>query len=142
MNLSFIYQYRARRISSSRIYSNCNTSDRIIVVGVSMVLARLPEEEVTRAMRELCGFHATSLWTLLSDRIPIERGMKTDPVLWLDRLAAIFKYTKPAIEDPNKPHPCEGIVTEVSIGRKGENFSYNFCVCVYIYICITNVNNV
>lgn len=85
------------------------------MIGVSVVLARLPEEEVTRAMRELCGFHATSLWTLLSDRIPIERGTKTDPVIWLDRLATVFKYTKPAVtEDPNKPHPCEGIVTEVS----------------------------
>lgn len=84
------------------------------------MLARLPEEEVTRAMRELCGYHATSLWTLLSDRIPIERGTKTDPVLWLDRLAAIFKHTKPVIEDSNKPHPCEGIVTEVSISRMRE----------------------
>ncbi|XP_014470428.1 PREDICTED: transportin-3 [Dinoponera quadriceps] len=84
-----------------------------LLKGVSVVLAKLPEEEITRGMRELCGFHATSLWTLLSDRIPIERGTKTDPVIWLDRLAAVFKYTKPAIEDPNKPHPCEGIVTEI-----------------------------
>jgi hypothetical protein len=51
------------------------------------------------------------------DRIPIERGTETDPVIWLDRLAAIFKHTNPQIDDSSKPHPCQSIVSEVSLTR-------------------------
>lgn len=77
-------------------------------------MARLPYEEITRAMRELCCFQASSLCALLTDRIPIERGTKTDPAMWLDRLSAIFKHTNPQIDDPSKPHPCQSVITEVS----------------------------
>ncbi|KAL0119670.1 hypothetical protein PUN28_007838 [Cardiocondyla obscurior] len=84
-----------------------------LLKGVSIILARLPHEEITPAIRELCCFQASSLWTLLADRVPIERGTKTDPVIWLDRLAAIFKHTNPQIDDPNKPHPCQSVVTEM-----------------------------
>lgn len=83
--------------------------------GVSVISARLPHEEITQAMRELCCFQASSLWTILADRMTIERGTKTDPVIWLDRLAAIFKHTNPQTSDPNKPHPCQSVITEVSI---------------------------
>lgn len=90
-----------------------------VVTGVSIILARLPHEEITTAMRELCCFQASSLWALLTDSIPIERGTKTDPVIWLDRLAAIFKHTNPQIpnpiDEPNKPHPCQSVVVEVSV---------------------------
>lgn len=84
-----------------------------LLKGVSIILARLPHEEITTAMRELCCFQASSLWALLADNIPIERGTKTDPVIWLDRLAAIFKHTNPQIDDPNKPHPCQSVVIEM-----------------------------
>lgn len=84
-----------------------------LLKGVSLILARLPHDEITPAMRELCCFQASSLWRLIVDRIPIERGTKTDPVIWLDRLAAIFKHTNPQIDDPNTPHPCQSIVSEM-----------------------------
>ncbi|KMQ93334.1 transportin-3 [Lasius niger] len=103
-----------------------------LLKGVSIILARLPHEEITTAMRELCCFQASSLWALLTDSIPIERGTKTDPVIWLDRLAAIFKHTNPQIPNPidepnidepnidepnidesNKPHPCQSVVVEM-----------------------------
>lgn len=41
-----------------------------------------------------------------------ERGTNTDPVLWLDRLAAIFRYTNPSVEN-GATHPCLSIITEV-----------------------------
>lgn len=91
------------------------------MTGVSIILARLPYEEITPAMKELCCFQASSLWALITDKIPIERGTKTDPVIWLDRLAAIFKHTNPQIEDEsmmNKPHPCQSVITEVSVAKK------------------------
>jgi len=97
------------------------------MTGVSIILARLPHEGITPALRELCCFQASSLWTLLADRVQIERGTKTDPVIWLDRLAAIFKNTNPQIDDPNKPHPCQSVVTEVSI-IKDEKFFTKFFI--------------
>ncbi|XP_077276129.1 transportin 3 isoform X2 [Temnothorax americanus] len=82
-----------------------------LLKGVSIILGRLPQEEIAPAMRELCCFQASSLWSLLADGVQIERGTKTDPVIWLDRLAAIFKYTNPQIFDD--PHPCQPVVTEM-----------------------------
>ncbi|XP_018403619.1 PREDICTED: transportin-3 [Cyphomyrmex costatus] len=84
-----------------------------LLKGVSIILAKLPHEGITSAITELCCFQASSLCKLLADRVPIERGTKTDPVIWLDRLAAIFKHTNPQIDDSNKPHPCQSAVTEM-----------------------------
>jgi len=98
----------------------------IVTAGVSIILAKLPHEEIIAAITELCRFQASSLWTLLSNRRQIERGTKTDPVIWLDRLAAIFKHTNPQIDDPNKPHPCESVLTEVSVAK---NLEAKFFTC-------------
>ncbi|XP_018314649.1 transportin-3 [Mycetomoellerius zeteki] len=84
-----------------------------LLKGVSIILAKLPYDEIIPAIKELCWFQARSLWTLLTNRDQIERGTKTDPVIWLDRLAVIFKHTNPQINDPNKPHPCESVVAEM-----------------------------
>lgn len=99
---------------------------------MSIILARLPYDEIAPAMRELCCFQASSLWTLITDRITIERGTKTDPVIWLDRLAAIFKHTNPQIDDdPNKPHPCQSVITEVSIDKDKKK---TFFIYFYLFI--------
>lgn len=41
-----------------------------------------------------------------------ERGTKTDPALWVDRLAAIFRHTNPRVEN-GAVHPCQSVITEV-----------------------------
>lgn len=71
-------------------------------------------EELTQAMKELCWFQAKHLCEIMERRIPIEAGTKTDPVVWLDRLAAIFRHTDldPTINRFGH-HPCENAVTEV-----------------------------
>lgn len=65
-------------------------------------------------MKELCWFQAIPLCEILQNKVSIEKGTKTDPVIWLDRLAVIFRYTNPLIQDANEPHPCQNVVTEVS----------------------------
>lgn len=85
-----------------------------LLKGVSIILARLPHEEIAPAMKELCWFQARPVCELIESRtIPLTRGSKTDPVVWLDRLAAIFRYTNPQIENENQPHPCKDVVTEM-----------------------------
>lgn len=78
-------------------------------------MSSLPREKLTQAMKELCWFQARPLCEIMERRIPIEVGTKTDPVIWLDRLAAIFRHTDPPIEDSFEPHPCQSAVTEVCL---------------------------
>ena len=42
----------------------------------------------------------------------IKVGSKSDPVLWLDRLAAIFRHVTPSVAE-GQPHPCQPVVMEV-----------------------------
>lgn len=80
-----------------------------------MILARLPQDEIGPAMKELCWIQARPLCQLMESRgIPIERGTKADPVVWLDRLAAIFRHTNPRIDNPTEVHPCQSVITEVT----------------------------
>lgn len=84
-------------------------------IGVAVIMSSLPREELAQAMKELCWFQARPLCEIMEHRIPIEVGTKTDPVIWLDRLAAIFRQTDPQMDDPNEPHPCQNAVTEVCL---------------------------
>ncbi|KAK0075611.1 hypothetical protein PV325_006643 [Microctonus aethiopoides] len=86
-----------------------------LLKGVSIILARLPRTEITPAMKELCWFQARPLCELMeSNGILLTRGTKTDPVVWLDRLATIFRYTNPQIDDANnQSHPCQDVITEI-----------------------------
>ncbi|XP_034948229.1 transportin-3 [Chelonus insularis] len=85
-----------------------------LLKGISIIMVRLPFAEITNAMKELCWFQAKPLCDLIEATVaPINRGTKNDPIVWLDRLAAIFRYTNPRIEDTNLPHPCQAVVTEM-----------------------------
>ena len=63
-------------------------------------------------MKELCWFQARPLCHLVEQRLPIERNTKSDPILWLDRLAAIFRYTTPD-SDHKEVHPCLPAINEM-----------------------------
>lgn len=85
-----------------------------LLKGVSLILARLPIIEISTSMKELCWFQAQELCKLVElQGIPLERGTKKDPVLWLDRLAAIFKYTNPKIDNNIDVHPCQLTITDM-----------------------------
>lgn len=78
-------------------------------------MSGLGDDELTPAMKELCWCQARPLCEIMERRIPIVAGTKADPVVWLDRLSAIFRHTylDPPIEDRFEPHPCQDAVTEV-----------------------------
>ncbi|XP_076655817.1 transportin 3 [Halictus rubicundus] len=84
-----------------------------LLKGVAIIMSSLPRDEITQAMKELCWFQARPLCEIMERRMPIEIGTKTDPLIWLDRLAAIFRHTDLRIDDPNEPHPCQSAVTEM-----------------------------
>ncbi|XP_033225637.1 transportin-3 isoform X2 [Belonocnema kinseyi] len=85
-----------------------------LLKGVAKILSRLPQEDIDPAMKELCWFQARPLCELMEKgALPIERGTKKDPVIWLDRLAAIFRHTSPQVDDTMETHPCQGAITEM-----------------------------
>lgn len=100
-------------------------------------------------MTELCWFQARPLCELMDNRgHPVERGSKTDPVIWLDRLAAIFRHTNIQIDNPNEPHPCQSVITEVSNAMSADRcerfsgFIIDVVYCLQMWPVLSNICNV
>ncbi|XP_046388483.1 transportin-3 [Ischnura elegans] len=84
-----------------------------LLKGVAVILGRLPPDEIQRAMKQLCWIQITPLCQLVENNsLKTEKGTKTDPALWLDRLAIIFRHTNPIVEN-GKVHPCQPVITEI-----------------------------
>lgn len=62
-----------------------------LLSGVANIVQCMPHNDIPAALRELCSLQLNPLCELMErDVVPI-RNTKTDPVLWLDRLASIFR---------------------------------------------------
>ncbi|XP_071056779.1 transportin-3 isoform X2 [Onthophagus taurus] len=83
-----------------------------LLTGVAAIVSCMPHRDVTSALRELCYMQLTPLMQLIEQDVVPVRGTKSDPVLWVDRLAAIFKYVTISVED-GEQHPCKPIILEV-----------------------------
>ena len=47
-------------------------------------------------------------------KVPIVKDSAKDPVIYLDRLASIFRHVKPDVNDAtNQVHPCQSVITEI-----------------------------
>lgn len=69
------------------------TNDAVIglTAGVAHIIKCMPHAELTGALRELCLLQLRPLCQLLEQDVLPVKGAKTDPVLWLDRLSAVFR---------------------------------------------------
>ena len=69
--------------------------------AVANILNRFPNERIKVHMEVLCGLQVAKLQALLQEDpsrpTSIERGSKCDPIVWLDRLSAIFRYVTPKV---------------------------------------------
>lgn len=119
-------------------------------LGVSVILGRMPAEQITPLMKEICWLQVKPLCELLEvcqlkahisylslgnlvmfkfiscayllivylvfiflqNNVKVQKGTRTDPVYWLDRLAVIFRHTGPEVQN-GAVHPCRDVVTEV-----------------------------
>ncbi|GAB0086294.1 transportin-3 [Sergentomyia squamirostris] len=90
------------------------TNDSVIglLKGICIILSRLPNEEMTKAVKEMCSYQLTPLCQLLECDVKPERGKRSDPVFWIDRLAAILRHTNPAVRG-NEVHPMLSILEEI-----------------------------
>ncbi|KAB7503111.1 Transportin-3 [Armadillidium nasatum] len=74
-----------------------------LLKGVSSILGRLPREKIQVHMKNLCS---------VQEKKPVVKNDETDPVIWLDRLSAIFRSVNPTIQN-GEIHPCQEVVMEI-----------------------------
>ncbi|XP_022802202.1 transportin-3-like [Stylophora pistillata] len=79
-----------------------------LLKGVCKVLEGIESEQLSEGLNSICGIHVTSLKQILS----APANSYPDPTLWLDRLAATFRYVNPKVENGTK-HPALTVVEEV-----------------------------
>lgn len=46
--------------------------------------------------------------------VKLDKGTKTDPAVWMDRLSAIFRHINLTVRN-GEIHPCQPVITEVII---------------------------
>uniref|UniRef100_A0A2K6MQH6 Transportin 3 n=2 Tax=Rhinopithecus TaxID=542827 RepID=A0A2K6MQH6_RHIBE len=79
-------------------------------LGTALVLARLPLDKITECLSELCSVQVMALKKLLSQEP--SNGISSDPTVFLDRLAVIFRHTNPIVEN-GQTHPCQKVIQEI-----------------------------
>uniref|UniRef100_A0A671FQJ0 Transportin 3 n=1 Tax=Rhinolophus ferrumequinum TaxID=59479 RepID=A0A671FQJ0_RHIFE len=79
-------------------------------LGTALVLARLPLDKITECLSELCSVQVMALKKLLSQEP--NNGISSDPTVFLDRLAVIFRHTNPIVEN-GQTHPCQKVIQEI-----------------------------
>ncbi|KAK3517940.1 hypothetical protein QTP70_027900 [Hemibagrus guttatus] len=81
-----------------------------LLKGTALVLARLPLEKIAECLSDLCSVQVMALKKLLSQES--SNGKSSDPTVWLDRLAVIFRHTNPYVEN-GQVHPCQKVIQEI-----------------------------
>lgn len=99
-------------IQSLDSFSITNQAAIGLLKGVALIISQLPSEQIHNAMKEICWFQIKPLCQLVQNDVKPEKGLKTDPAYWLDRLAVIFRHTNLEVEN-GAVHPCQAVVSEV-----------------------------
>lgn len=77
-----------------------------LIGGIMSVMSELPVEQITPVMKEICWQHTSQIFQLIENKTEIKKGTSTDPITWLDRIAAIFRFTNATtngVENPSAP---------------------------------------
>lgn len=83
-----------------------------LLKGAVLVLAKMSPEQITDGMRQLCRLQTERLTRVINAEETNAEGSRSEPIIYLDRLAAIFRNTNVNIP-PGQPHPCQPVVEEV-----------------------------
>ncbi|GIX93597.1 transportin-3 [Caerostris extrusa] len=94
-------------------FSLSNDATVGLLRGTALILGQMPHDKITDGLMELCKTQTMPLSQVLKeDKTAVKEGTKTDPAVWLDRLAAIFRYTTPSITN-GQMHPCLPVVETI-----------------------------
>ncbi|CAH1799403.1 unnamed protein product [Owenia fusiformis] len=85
-----------------------------LLMGTSVILAKMPHEKITEGFRQLCAVQITPLSKLIESgpNNEIKKGNTSDPIIWIDRLAVIFRHSSPIIVN-GQQHPCQPVIQEL-----------------------------
>ena len=91
-----------------------------LIKGVVMIISIMNQDQLKGAVEKVCLLQVTPLNNImnnLSANTPkIVKHSVTDPVLYLDRLSAVFRHVQPSNGcqmNNSTPHPCRGTVESV-----------------------------
>lgn len=90
-----------------------NNSANSFLAGISKLASKLPHKEMQQAVRELLWIQAKPLSAIVESPHSMSRGTKTDPIVWLDRIATIFRNLRLDPKLNLNPHPCQQILGEL-----------------------------
>lgn len=104
-------------------YEISNESAINLLKGISIIVGRLPLDQMSQPLQQLCSFQVTPLRRILAEpNYPAstepsgnskhEHNIRNDPSFWIDRLAAIIRYTDPDVRD-TEVHPCLSVLCEI-----------------------------
>ncbi|KAH8376949.1 hypothetical protein KR093_002325 [Drosophila rubida] len=85
-----------------------------LLKGISLILTKLPREQLQPALREIVSFQLQPLAQLLESgqsASQVEKGERNDPVYWIDRACAIIRHTNPDVPD-SVEHPTVAILND------------------------------
>ncbi|XP_013180324.1 PREDICTED: uncharacterized protein LOC106126959, partial [Papilio xuthus] len=82
--------------------------------ALAAALGALPAPQLAAAMRDAAEAQLRELRALMAADGEIKKGTRSDPVLWLDRLAALFRDVDvpPAAVTSQDAHPCLPALTD------------------------------
>ncbi|XP_071476765.1 LOW QUALITY PROTEIN: transportin-3-like [Diadema antillarum] len=83
-----------------------------IIKGTALVLAKMPLDKVQEGLKRLVLVQVTPLSEIVKGGAGLKQGASTDPTVWLDRLAAIFRHTNPQVTN-GQVHPCLVVLQEI-----------------------------
>lgn len=83
-----------------------------LLKGTVLVLAKMSPEQITDGMRQLCRIQTERLTQVINAEDTKAEGSRSEPIVFLDRLAAIFRNTNVNVP-PGQSHPCQPVVEEV-----------------------------
>ena len=94
-----------------------------LIKGVALILSKMAHDDISRAMKAICSLQLTPIQTLVqkqraiydnsscyAENGKINKNTQNDPVLYLDRLAAILRHVNPPNMSPTIAHPCTDTV--------------------------------
>ncbi|CAH1407920.1 unnamed protein product [Nezara viridula] len=83
-----------------------------LLKGVASILSIMHPDQLQQAMRDVCLIQIKPLVHLIENDVKLEKGTKTDPAVWMDRLSAIFRHINLTVRN-GEIHPCQPVITEI-----------------------------
>lgn len=80
--------------------------------GMAAIIGYMPSVELTVTLKEVCYLQVNPLCQLIDQDVLPVKGTKSDPALWLDRLASILRnvHIKHKMTEIN---PCKSVVLDI-----------------------------